>query len=149
MQRRRGHIYFLHEHTVQSTNEHVASTCRGPTHMYIHTQQRRIKPPTQRTGTRPTPSRTCTAETTPGPNIICRRPMSHLAPSLTKTSSGLISPLYSFCEIFSRMSAFSRHAAVVSIGLGWVGVPFSFSLDCIGLGCVRSLNLLPTLQQWM
>ena len=51
-------------------------------------------------------TRTCTADTTPGPNIICRRPMSHLAPSLTNTSSGLISPLYSFSEIFSRMSAF-------------------------------------------
>lgn len=51
---------------------------------------------------------TCTADTTPGPNIICRRPMSHLAPSLTNTSSGLMSPLYSFSEIFSRMSAFLR-----------------------------------------
>lgn len=43
---------------------------------------------------------------TPGPNIICSRPMSHLAPSLTKTSSGLMRPLYSLSEILARMSAF-------------------------------------------
>lgn len=50
--------------------------------------------------------RTWTADVTPGPNIICSRPMSHLAPSLTKTSSGLMRPLYSLSEILARMSAF-------------------------------------------
>ena len=44
----------------------------------------------------------CTADFTWLPNIICSRPMSHLEPSDTKTSSGLIRPPYSASEILAR-----------------------------------------------
>eukprot|EP00964_Phaeocystis_antarctica_P026251 scaffold14780_cov72-Phaeocystis_antarctica.AAC.6 len=44
----------------------------------------------------------CTADFTSLPNIICSRPMSHLEPSDTKTSSGLMRPPYRASEILAR-----------------------------------------------